>query len=216
MFGKEAPKGILAVALSGGLLSLLVLPTDPMPTVGNTSYLPVDLTEPFPSLRDRLTAEKAPVMARQLALLRERYDLSDRPAPGVTMARGKPVQAGVRVKLPPGMTWDRLAGLDPATIRERDLFPKGFLPLPHPIHPSGGMIFPHSQIEELLRQENRDLTRFDVDFDLPDPFLPEFPPYLHDGRLLTLEDTVEFFNLVLELKLKTDEKADLVAFLRQL
>jgi cytochrome c peroxidase len=22
------------------------------------------------------------------------------------------------------------------------------------------------------------------------------PPYLHDGRLLTLEDTVEFFNLV--------------------
>ncbi len=42
------------------------------------------------------------------------------------------------------------------------------------------------------------------------------PPYLHDGRLLTLEDTVEFFNLVLELKLKADEKADLVAFLRQL
>ena len=39
------------------------------------------------------------------------------------------------------------------------------------------------------------------------------PPYLHDGRLLTLDDTVEFFNLVLELKLDTREKADLVAFL---
>jgi len=42
------------------------------------------------------------------------------------------------------------------------------------------------------------------------------PPYLHDGRLLTLEDTVEFFNLVLELKLGRQEKEDLAAFLRQL
>ena len=40
------------------------------------------------------------------------------------------------------------------------------------------------------------------------------PPYLHDDRLLTLDDTVEFFNLVLELKLTKDEKADLVAFMR--
>jgi cytochrome c peroxidase len=42
------------------------------------------------------------------------------------------------------------------------------------------------------------------------------PPYLHDGRLLTLEDTVEFFNLVLELKLSAQEKNDLVAFMRAL
>jgi len=42
------------------------------------------------------------------------------------------------------------------------------------------------------------------------------PPYLHDGRLLTLDDTVEFFNLVLELKLNAQEKRDLVAFLQQL
>jgi hypothetical protein len=34
--------------------------------------------------------------------------------------------------------------------------------------------------------------------------------------LLTLEDTVEFFNLILELGLTEEEKADLVAFLRQL
>ena len=46
--------------------------------------------------------------------------------------------------------------------------------------------------------------------------IKESPPYLHDGRLLTLEDTVEFFNLVLETKLTKEEKADLVAFLRQL
>jgi cytochrome c peroxidase len=46
--------------------------------------------------------------------------------------------------------------------------------------------------------------------------IKESPPYLHDGRLLTLEDTVEFFNLILETKLSAAEKADLVAFLRAL
>ncbi|HEV3436023.1 MAG TPA: cytochrome B6, partial [Gemmata sp.] len=46
--------------------------------------------------------------------------------------------------------------------------------------------------------------------------IKESPPYLHDGRLLTLEDTVEFFNLVLELKLDAEEKKSLVAFMRQL
>jgi len=46
--------------------------------------------------------------------------------------------------------------------------------------------------------------------------IKDSPPYLHDGRLLTLEDTVEFFNLILELKLNEQEKSDLVAFMRQL
>jgi len=44
----------------------------------------------------------------------------------------------------------------------------------------------------------------------------ESPPYFHDGRLLTLEDTAEFFNLILETKLTPEEKKDLVAFMRQL
>jgi cytochrome c peroxidase len=46
--------------------------------------------------------------------------------------------------------------------------------------------------------------------------IKESPPYFHDGRLLTLEDTVEFFNLVFELRLTSAEKSSLVAFLRQL
>ncbi len=45
--------------------------------------------------------------------------------------------------------------------------------------------------------------------------IKDSPPYLHDGRLLTLEDSVEFFNLVLDLRLDAHERADLVAFLRQ-
>ncbi len=36
------------------------------------------------------------------------------------------------------------------------------------------------------------------------------------GRALTLEDTVEFFNLVMQLKLTPKEEQKLVAFMRQL
>ena len=46
--------------------------------------------------------------------------------------------------------------------------------------------------------------------------IKDSPPYLHDGRLLTLDDSVEFFNLVLELKLTPAEKLDLIAFLKVL
>jgi cytochrome c peroxidase len=46
--------------------------------------------------------------------------------------------------------------------------------------------------------------------------IKDSPPYLHDGRLLTLEDTVEFFNLILQAGLNAEEKKDLVAFMRAL
>jgi cytochrome c peroxidase len=46
--------------------------------------------------------------------------------------------------------------------------------------------------------------------------IKDSPPYLHDDRLLTLEDTVEFFNLVTGTRLTELEKKDLVAFLRAL
>jgi len=46
--------------------------------------------------------------------------------------------------------------------------------------------------------------------------IKDSPPFLHDDRMLTLDDPVEFFNLVLGLKLLPDEKKDLVAFLRAL
>jgi len=46
--------------------------------------------------------------------------------------------------------------------------------------------------------------------------IKESPPYMHDGRYLTLDDTVEFFNLVLELQLNKDEKQALTAFMKTL
>src|SRR5262249_19162599 len=44
--------------------------------------------------------------------------------------------------------------------------------------------------------------------------IKDSPPYFHDGRLPTLEDVVEFFNLLFQLKMNREEKQDLVAYLR--
>ena len=46
--------------------------------------------------------------------------------------------------------------------------------------------------------------------------IKDSPPYFHDGRLPTLEDVVEFFNVIGGLKLDQDEKKSLVAFMRAL
>lgn len=176
--------------------------------VGGTSYLPVDQTESFESMRARLVAEKADVAAKAQAVLENRYDLSDRPVAGVTMSKGKPVQGGVRVKLADGMTWESLAALGADEIRERDLFPQGFLPLSHPKQKEGGQVLPEFHIKEILEQEGRNLRRFDVDLDLPDHFLPEFPapiflvnrPDLGDvsrGQLVTIKNFFELFNGIL-------------------
>jgi cytochrome c peroxidase len=164
-----------------------------------TAGLAVAQNEDFAALVRRLTQEKPQFAKRQQDLLNQRYDLGDRPVPGLAMARGKPVQGGVRVKLMQGTTWEQLAAMTPDQIKDRKVWPAGFLPLPHPHHEAGGMIFPQPLIDETLRQTGRDLTRFDLDFDLPQHLLPEFPapiflttrPDLGDvskGQLVTLDN----------------------------
>ncbi|MBZ4418007.1 cytochrome B6 [Myxococcus sp. RHSTA-1-4] len=148
----------------------------PVPLRAKTSYIPVAIEESFEEIHKKGLAAKAKATPRHRALLEERYDLSNRPVKGVTMTRGKPVQGGVRVKLPSGVSWEQLAQMKPEDIKRRGLWPKGFLPLPHPNHEEGGMLFPAFHIKEIQKQEARDLTRFDLDFDLADHFLPEFPP----------------------------------------
>jgi cytochrome c peroxidase len=166
--------------------------------------------EDFDALVERLQDEKSGFSERHKALLAERYDLSDRPAAGVTMSGGKAVQEGVRVKLG-GASWAELAAMTPQQIKDRDLWPAGFYPLPHPHHEAGGMIFPQPLIDETKNQTGRDLTRFDLDFDLPDHLLPEFPapiylttrPDLGDvsrGQLVTLNNFHELFRDVLNPK----------------
>jgi len=176
-----------------------------------SSYAPVVIPEDFKTTVARMSSAKPKVMKRQLDLLKERYDLGDHPARGVTMSRGKPIQAGVRAKLPPNVSWESLAGMAPGEIRRRGLWPKGFLPLPHPNHPEGGMVFPKFHIDEIKRQEGRDLTRFDLDFDVPDHFLPEFPPPIYlttrldlgdvsQGKLVTIDNYYDLFNGILNPK----------------
>lgn len=164
----------------------------------------------FPTLLLTKSEEKAVAEERQQALLELRYDLSDDPS-RVAMTRGKPVQQGVRVKLPPGATWQTLATLTPDEIRAQGVFPAGFRALPHPKQPEGGMLFPRSTIDELLRQTGRDLTRFDLDFDLPEHLLAEFPPAIFlttrpdlgdvsQGKLVTTDNFFELFKCILNPK----------------
>ena len=130
-----------------------------------SSYMPVDIHESFSTIMNRMTAAKPEIMKRHMALLEQRYDLSNRPAQGVKMSGGKAIQQGVRVKLTGGTSWDQLSKLSPEQIKERSLYPAGFLPLPHPNHPEGGMLFPKFEIDEIKKQEGRELTRFDLDLD---------------------------------------------------
>ncbi len=170
-----------------------------------TSYSPVNIQEDFASIMSRMSAAKPAIMQRQKALLDERYDLDNRPVSGATMSGGKAVQAGVRVKLHGGVSWEQLARMRPEEIRDRDVFPLGFLPLPHPNHPEGGMLFPKYHIDEIMKQEGRDLSRFDLDFDLPDHFMPPFPPPIYlttrpdlgdvsRGKLVTIDNYYELFD----------------------
>ncbi len=171
--------------------------------------------EDFAAVMTRMRAAKAAVQQRHLDLLHARYDLGDHPAPGVTMSRKKPVskavQERVRVRLADGQTWNKLAAMDPSDIQQQGLFPAGFLPLPHPNHPEGGMLFPKFHIDEIKKQEARDLTRFDLDYDLPDHFLPEFPPPMFlttrpdlgdvsQGKLVTMDNFQELLGGILNPK----------------
>ncbi len=167
--------------------------------------------EDFAALVKRLQADKPAFAERQKKLLAERYELADRPAQGITMSRGKPVQAGVRVKLPAGQTWEKLGAMSPADIKSQNQWPAGFYPLPHPHHEAGGMIFPQPLIDETKLQTGRDLARFDLDFDLPQHLLPEFPapiylttrPDLGDvsqGKLVTVANYFSLFKSILNPK----------------
>jgi cytochrome c peroxidase len=168
-----------------------------------SSYTSV-IEEPFDVVRARDKAAKAGVMAAHQKLLEGRYDLTRHVDESVRMTRGKPIPLGPTAKLKNGVTWEQLGQMSAEEIRDKDVFP--YLPLPHVNHPVGGMVFPQSEIKSLPR-----LERFDMDFDLPDWFLPEFPaaiflttrPDLGDvskGQVVTVDNYYELFNGILNPK----------------
>jgi cytochrome c peroxidase len=182
------------------------LPADADPIV--ETYMPVVVERDFATIMKMDVAEKDKTMQRQEDLLQRRYNLQDMPSDVMMSAGRKPVQKGVRVKLPDGLTWEKLASMSPAEIREKDLFPEGFLPLPHVKHETGGQVFPENHIQEILKLETRSLERFDVAFDIPEHFLPEFPPPIYlttrpdlgdvsQGKLLSIKNYYEIMHGIL-------------------
>jgi cytochrome c peroxidase len=128
--------------------------------------------KPFMTIAEIMKKEseqKPKVMADQKKLLESRYDLTPKHDPNLKMSRGKPVCVGPTAKLANGMTWDKLASMAPEQVKQASAFP--YPSLPHPLHANGGQVVPQMQIKMFPR-----LERFDVDFDIPEAFLPEFPP----------------------------------------
>lgn len=141
---------------------------------GASSFASVDDVGDFNEFYKRLSDQKPAVMARWKAYLDTRYAFTGKTDPVVTMARGKHIPVGPVVKLPDGIkNWEELASLSPEEILKRGLFPEGFRPLAHPLQSTGHMLFPQRWLDA-----HPEDTRFDVDFDIPDAYLPEFPPPL--------------------------------------
>jgi cytochrome c peroxidase len=133
---------------------------------------PLNADKPMQTLAEIMQADKAAkaeVMANQKRLLETRYILEPKFHPEAKMSRGKPVPVGPTARLKEGTKWEDLAAMKPEEMRDAGAFP--YPALPHPKQVAGGQVFPAMQIEMFPR-----LQRFDVDFDLPDAFIPEFPP----------------------------------------
>ncbi len=136
---------------------------------------PLNAKKPMESFEDNMKADiaaKAAVMETQRKLLELRYNLTPALDPEAKMSRGKPLCVGPTARLAQGATWESLAGMSAAEIRGAGVFP--YPSLPHPKQTPGGQVFPKMQIAMFPR-----LERFDVDFDLPEAFLPEFPPAIY-------------------------------------
>ncbi len=141
---------------------------------GRTSFASVDDVGNFEEFCRVMAAQKPRVMAERRKHMERRYHFTGAVTRAVTMTRAKPLPVGPVVRLPAGVAnWEELAAIGPKALRERDLFPPGFRPLSHPLQTTGHQLFPQAWTR--LHPEH---DRFDVEFDIPDAYLPEFPPPL--------------------------------------
>jgi cytochrome c peroxidase len=137
-----------------------------------TSYAPVSITKTFTEIMKEDKQNKSALMKKHLKLLNERYNLSEKIDSKATMSGGKPLPVGPTVKLKNKLTWDALSKLSPEEIKKKNIFP--YLPLPHVSPEDGGLVVAPEQLET-----HPELVRFDMDFDLPDAYLPQFPAPLY-------------------------------------
>lgn len=133
------------------------------------------------------------------AYMKKRFDFSGEAIPGQTMSRGKPIMKGPIARLPSSVPdFESLARLGAARIRELDIFP--YKPLAHPLQSTAHMVFPDMWVRAHPEHE-----RIDVDMDIPDAYLPEFPPAMFltthrelgdvtNGQEVTLENFYDLFD----------------------
>ena len=168
-----------------------------------SSYGRTNQTETFDQIKARRIAVKAARAKAHADLLSSRYVLDARTDPRATMSGGKPLPIGPTARIA-DVTWEQLGQMTPEQIRYKGLFP--YKPLPFADHAEGGMLFPEMTLRLLPR-----LTRFDLDFDLPEHILPDAVPSLYlttrpdlgdvaKGRLVTTTNYYELFNGILNPK----------------
>jgi cytochrome c peroxidase len=140
---------------------------------GATSFGSPDLGVPFAEWKARMEKQRPAVDAAAKAALEARFHLDCRTDPAVKMSGGKPLPVGPTARLSQGLaTWEAYAALSDDDIKRRGDFP--YRPLDHPLHSTAHMVFPKQWTTVHPEHE-----RFDVGFDLPDCYLPEFPPPLY-------------------------------------
>jgi cytochrome c peroxidase len=143
--------------------------------------------------------QKPKLMEECQAYMASRFNFSGRAIRGVMMTGGKAVMAGPISVLPKGIaSYEELAALSPDAISSRDVFP--YKPLAHPLQSTAHMVFPAQ-----WTKYHPEHIRMDVDHDIPDGDLPEFPPPLFltthkelgdvtKGREVTFGNYYEIFN----------------------
>lgn len=144
--------------------------------------------------------QKPKLMADVKKYMNSRYNFSNEAIKGVFMSGNrKQIMKGPISKLPNGIkSFEELARLLPEEIKENNLFP--YVPLAHPLHTTAHMVFPNQYLE--YHPEHK---RIDVDHDIPDNYLPEYPAPMFltthkeygditQGKEVTLGNYFEMFN----------------------
>lgn len=170
---------------------------------GSSSFNSPVLPMRFEQWLDFHRKQKPKLMKDVRAYMNSRYNFSGKAIPGKFMSGGrKAIMQGPVARLPRGIdSFEKLAELSPEKIREDDLFP--FKPLAHPLQTNAHMVFPPSWVAA-----HPEHGRIDVDMDIPEIYLPEFPPPLFltthkelgdvsRGREITLENFYEIFDGIL-------------------
>ncbi len=166
----------------------------------NSSFLSPDLPMSWNEWVRFHEDQKPKLMADIKNYMSSRHNFSNEAIPGAFMSGGrKAIMMGPISKLPSGVnSYEELANLSPEEIKKRGLFP--YTPLAHPLHSTAHMVFPDQWL--YAHPEHR---RIDVDHDIPDQYLPEFPPPMFltthkeygditNGREVTLGNYFEMFN----------------------